>query len=316
MSEGYCDVDANRRYQFVLSLPERVVRSLAAISGGLLREFGAVVLPARIRRTALYRTMVEVAVRFLIEEVGQVPGIYPSEGRLAEHFLLKRGASHGIELLGLLTIHVSPIWILAALADASGAGHALIQQVAQALKEQGLLDARTEFTTVDQLLDGLEKTSAHLAATLNVPPLDIAGLQREWAQLKQELPKLPQASLPTPASLERIWTELVESAREQKRSVFAVCSTLALSTIRDIPANLLWLSRAASAIANRTGGVVGGVLLNHYRQALKEISSVGFVAFWGRQFRPYLRAAAEQFATAKESSTEQLIRKRVKRAES
>jgi hypothetical protein len=309
-------LDTNRRCQFVLSLPERVVRSLAAISGGLLREIGAVVLPARIRRTALYRTMVEVAVQFLIEEVGQVPGIYPSEGHLAEHFLLKRGASHGIELLGLLTIHVSPIWILAALADASGAGHALIQQVAQALKEQGLLDARAEFTTVDQLLDGLEKTSGHLAATLNVPPLDIAGLRREWAQLMQELPKLPQASLPTPASLERIWTELVESAREQKRSVFAVCSTLALSTIRDIPANLLWLSRAASAVANRTGGVVGGVLLNHYRQALEEISSVGLVAFWGRQFRPYLRAAAEQFAAGKESSTEQLIRKRLKRAES
>lgn len=309
-------MDTNSRYRFVVSLPERVVRSLGAISGGLLREIGAVVLPARIRRTALYRTMVEVAVQFLIEEVGQVPGIYPSEGRLAEHFLLKRGASHGIELLGLLTIHVSPIWVLAALADASGAGHALIRQVAQALKEEELLDAHAEFTTVDQLLDGLEKTSGHLAHTLNVPPLEIAGLRREWAQLKQELPKLPQASLPTPASLERIWAELSELAREQNRSVFAVCSTLALSTIREIPANLLWLSRAAVAATNRTGEVLGGVLLNHYRRALEEMASVGFMAFWSRQFRPYLRAAAEQFTMAKESSTEQLIRKRLKRGKS
>jgi hypothetical protein len=309
-------LDTNSRYRFVVSLPERVVRSLGAISGGLLREIGAVVLPARIRRTPLYRTMVEVAVQFLIEEVGQVPGIYPSEGRLAEHFLLKRGASHGIELLGLLTMHVSPIWVWAALADASGAGHALIRQVAQALKEEELLDAHAEFTTVEQLLDGLEKTSGHLAHTLNVPPLEVAGLRREWAQLKQELPKLPQESLPTPASLERIWAELSELAKEQNRSVFAVCSTLALSTIREIPANLLWLSRVAVAATNRTGEVLGGVLLNHYRRALEEIATVGFVAFWSRQFRPYLRAAAEQFTMARESSTEQLIRKKLKRGKS
>ena len=69
-------------YQYLLSLPERAIRSLAAISGGLLREIGNVALPASIRRTSLYRTMVEVALRFLIEEVGQVEGVYPLGGRL------------------------------------------------------------------------------------------------------------------------------------------------------------------------------------------------------------------------------------------
>ncbi len=289
------------------------MRSLSAISGGLLREIGAVVLPARLRCTALYRTMVDVTLRFLIDEVGQVPGVYPLEGRLAENFLLKRGASHGIELLGLLTIHVSPVWILAALADATGTGHALIQQIAQALKDEGLLDRSIQFTSADQLLDGLEKTSAHLAETLNMPPLDIAGLRREWQRLKEELPRVPRTSLPTPANLERMWSELVESAREQRRSVFAVCSMLAISTVREMPANLLWLSRAAGTAAKRTGEVVGGALLTHYRVALREISSAGFLAYWRKQFRPYLRAAAEQFGTAKESSTERLLRRRVRR---
>lgn len=283
------------------------------MSGGLLREIGAVVLPARIRRTSLYRTMVEVALRFLIQEVGQVPDIYPSEGRLAQDFLLKRGASHGIELLGLLTMHVSPIWILAALADASGAGHTLIQQIAQALKEENLLDRNSQFTTVDQLLDGLEKTSAHLADTLNVPPLDMPGLRREWTQLKEELPRIPHDRLPTPANLERIWAELLESAAEQQRSVFAVCSLVALSTLKELPASLVWLSRAARAGAKRTGEVIGGALLAHYKQAIDEMARAGFLEYWRGQFRPYLRAAAEQFAFAKESSTERLLRKKLKK---
>src|ERR1039457_7638073 len=97
------------RYKYILSLPERAVRSLGALSGGLLREIGNVALPASVWRTTLYRTMVEVALRFLIEEVGQGEGVYPSEGRLAEKFLLKRTASHGIDLLGILAFQASPI---------------------------------------------------------------------------------------------------------------------------------------------------------------------------------------------------------------
>src|SRR5579871_4170531 len=87
-------VTPSARYKYVLSLPERALRSLGALSGGLLREIGNVALPASVRRTTLYRTMVDVALRFLIEEVGQVEGVYPNEGRLAESFLLKRTASH------------------------------------------------------------------------------------------------------------------------------------------------------------------------------------------------------------------------------
>lgn len=289
------------------------MRSLAGISGGLLHEIGVVMLPTRLRRTALYRTMVEVTLRFLIQEIGQVPNVYPSEERLAQNFLLKRGASHGIELLGLMTIHVSPIWIFAALADASGAGHALIQQIAQALKDDGLLDSDAQFSTVDQLLEGLEKTSTHLAETLNIPPLDMPSLRRDWERFKAELPKLPPNSLPARETLERMWAELVESAKEEQRSVFVVCSMLAVSAVREIPANLLWLSRAATLAARRTAGVVGGVFLNHYRLALSDISAIGFIAYWRRQFRPYLRAAAEQFASEKESSTEKFIRRRVKK---
>src|SRR4051794_7293907 len=152
------EVSSAPSYKYILSLPERVIRSLGALSGGLLREIGNVALPASVRRTILYRTMVEVTLRFLIQEVGEVEGVYPSEGRLAEKFLVQRGASHGIELLGILAFHASPVWILAALADATGGGRKLIQEISQALKEEGLLDPATNFENMEQVLDGLEKT--------------------------------------------------------------------------------------------------------------------------------------------------------------
>src|ERR1700733_460923 len=196
------------RYKYILSLPERAVRSLGALSGGLLRAIGEVALPAPIRRTILYRTMVGVTLRFLIEQVGEVEGIYPSESRLAENFILQRTGSHGIELLGILAFRASPVWVLAALADVTGGGHKLMQEVVEALKEERLLEAGVRFETIDQVLGGLEKTSAHLALTFNMPPINVPGLRLEWETLKAELRSIPPNRTPGLDRLERTWEDL------------------------------------------------------------------------------------------------------------
>src|SRR5512147_1973838 len=125
---------------FLLSLPERGLRSVTALAGGVLRELGGVSIPQTIRRSQLYRNLVEATLRFLIEQVGQVKGAYPDEGKLSKDFLVRRTAGNGIELLGILAFRASPVWVLAALADASGAGRYLLGEVAASLKEEGLLD--------------------------------------------------------------------------------------------------------------------------------------------------------------------------------
>jgi hypothetical protein len=280
---------------------------LGALTGGLLRELGVVLLPARIRRTALYRVMVEVTLRFLIEELGRVPGVYTKSQDL-EDFLLKRTASHGIELLGLLTLHVSPIWVLAALADATGAGHALIQEIAESLKDEGLLERNASFETLDQVLGGLEKTSAHLADALNMPPVSLTALRREWERFKDALPSVPQANLPSLSTLESLWNKLLQASSAEHQSVFVLCSTLAVGALAELPSNVVWLSRAAQTAAKRTSRILGETLLDHYILALNEISQAGFVEYWRKQFRPYLRAAALQFIPANESTTERLLR--------
>jgi hypothetical protein len=295
---------------YVLSLPERAVRSVAAVSGGLLREIGNVALPTSVRRTTLYRTMVDVALRFLIEEVGEVPDIYPSEGRLAEAFLLQRGASHGVELLGILAFHASPVWVLAALADAAGGSRTLVREIATALKEEGLLDPEAGFDTMEQVLDGLEKASDHLATTLNLPPVNVPGLRQEWVRLKDELRAIPPKNLPALDSLERMWDRLRHSAQTQGRTVFAVSSLMAVSTVAHLPANVVWLSRAARSAARRTGKVLGEAILDHYTDALNEMGKTGYLAYWKKEFRPYLKAAAEQFAPGHSSLTERLLRRR------
>ncbi len=301
-----------RAAPYLLSLPERVLRSGSALAGGLVRELGNVALPAAVRRTKLYSNLVDGTLRFLIEQVGQVEGAYPPEGRLAADFAARRAAGNGIEWIGIVAFRLSPVWVLAALADVSGAGRQLIQEIAGVLKQEGLLDRDTNFENVDQILNGLESSAGRMAEAFNTPPLDIAGLREEWAAIRRELACIPPRRLPSADLVRRNWEELKKEAAAQKRSVFELSSLLALATITRLPENLRWLSRCARVAARRTGQVFGASLLDHYTLALGEIRQAGFVTYWTREFRPYLKGAAEQFSPRRLSSTERLLRRGAK----
>lgn len=301
-----------RMARYVLSLPERVVRSASALAGGLIRELGDVTLPAAVRRTKTYQTMVGIAVRFMIEDVGQVEGVYPIEGELANDFLMRRTAGHGIELIGILAFRASPVWIMAALADISGAGRQVVQEVADALKAEGLLEGDAKFGNVDQLLDGLEQTAGRAADVFNAPPLDVAGLRQEWTAFRASAMKIPPRNLPSAELVRRHWEELQAEAAVQERPVFAVSSLLALSAISRTPDNLLRLARAANRAAWSTGQLFAGGLLEHYSQTLRAIREQGYAQYWANEFRPYMRAAAGQFSPKRRSWTEKLLRKKTR----
>ena len=295
--------------RYVVSLPERVVRSAAALAGGLIRELGAVTVPPSIRRTKSYQMMVEIAVRFMIEQLGEVQGVYPSQGQLASNFVARRTAGHGLELAGLLAFGASPVWIMAALADVSGAGRQIVQEIADALKEEGLLKREGAFENIDQLLDGLEQTASQMADVVNTPPLDVAGLRKEWSAFRKSVAKIPPRNLPSAQLIRRNWDELKQTAAAQNRSVFELSSMMAVAAVWRAPESLLRLARAANRAVWRTGQLFAASWLTHYSQALHEIEQRGYAAYWAEEFRPYLRAAADQFSPKHRSLTTRWLRK-------
>lgn len=289
--------------RYLLSLPERTVRAATAASAGLLRELGDAALPIALRRTNLYRTMVEGTLRFLIEAVGEVEGTFPDSDRLDEDFLLRRAAGNGIEMAGILAFRASPVWVLAALADVSGASRMLIREIAGSLKEEGLLDQETEYETVDHVLTGLERASGRVAEVVNTPPLDVAGLRREWREIEARVREIPPERMPTAERVWEGWRELRVEAEAQGRSVFQMSSLMAVSALGALPAGVRWLSLSAATAAKSTSDVFADALLDHYRDTLVEIRQVGAVAYWRRQFGPYLRAALTERLLERRSST-------------
>jgi hypothetical protein len=295
--------------RYLLSLPERLVRSTLGLTAGVAREAGEVVVPDAVRRSRLYQTLVDSTLRFVIEQVGDVKGVYDAEAPLPQDFLVRRGAGNAIEMLGIVAFRASPVWVLAALADVCGLGRHLIPQIADELKGQGLLESGQEFTSVDQILDGLERTSGRLAETVNTPPLDVASLREEWSALKHDVAGLQASALPSADTLTGTWTRLRAEATRQDRSVFETSSVLAVAAVRSLPENARWLSASAAAGASRTGRVLGGALLDYYARTLHDISEIGYVTYARQQLTPYVRAAASQFSTDRTTLTERLIDK-------
>jgi hypothetical protein len=298
---------------YLVSIPERVVRSALGFSAGLLREIGEVALPRSVRRGQLYKSLVYTTLRYVIEEVGGAKGVYSTAGTAvteaqpAKHFLAQRGVGHAIELLGIAAFRVSPVWVFAALADLSGLGRRLIPEIADALKEEGLLEKDAQFENVDQLLDGLEKTSSRLARTMNVPPVDVARLRTEWQELRSEARELKPAELPSISDISSRWQQLKEEAARQERSVFETSSLMAIAAIRALPARARWLSSSTRVGAMRTGKVFSAAILEDYSQTLRELREAGYATYAKRQLSPYLRACVDQFSRQQRSLTERLI---------
>jgi hypothetical protein len=297
---------------YLLSLPERLLRSGLGLGAGFAREIGEVVLPDGVRRSRLYQNLVDTTLRFLIEQVGGVEGAYPQDEPLPDDFLKRRTAGNVIEALGIVAFRASPVWVLAALADVCGIGRQLIPEIAASLKEQKLLDESTQFTSVDQILDGLEQTSSRLAETINTPPLDVATLRQEWQALRDEARTLAPSSLPSRETIGSVWAQLRAEAARQERSIFETSSMMAVSAVKALPESARWLSASAVVGASKTRQIVATALLDHYRTTLDDIREVGFATFAARQLGPYVRAAVSQFSPDRVTLTERFLERTTK----
>jgi hypothetical protein len=295
--------------EYLLSVPERLVRAVLGLGAGAAREVGQVALPDRVRHSELYRNLVDTTLRFLIENVGGVEGLDRAAGELPADFMVRRAAGNVVEVLGIVAFRASPVWVLAALADLCGTGRQLIPEIAEALKAEGLLREDTPFTTVDELLDGLQRTSSRLASAINTPPLDVAGLRAEWDAIRTEARSLQPQGFPGGDIINGLWTDLKAESRRQHQSIFETSSMMALAAARSVPDGVRWLSASARTGAGRTGHVLAGALIEHYRQTLNDIRQVGYVTYAGRQLRPYARAAMRQFEPSRPTFTQRAIDK-------
>ena len=161
------------RGRHVVTLPERLVRAVAAIVGGAIHETALVVLPRFVRQSRVYEATAKNVLRITIELVGGVEGEAKADEPSAGQLAVRKGAGNVVELGSIAAFGFSPLWLLAAASDLARGSRVYLAALVEELKANGVLAADAEIASVDQLLGVLERGAGKSAALIDVPPIEI-----------------------------------------------------------------------------------------------------------------------------------------------
>jgi hypothetical protein len=139
--------------------------------------------------------------------------------------------------------------------------------------------------SVDELLEVLESVSGRVAGLVDVPPLELAGLRRSFAELREDI-----GSLPTPAELARTLSGLRRTAEREETSLLEASTAVGLAFL--VSARKLGRAHVVDAYRDDWAPVVGEGLGTYARRVAV----------------PYRRAISTHFDPARPSLTERALR--------
>jgi hypothetical protein len=269
---------------FLLSVPERAVRSVAALLGGVLHETFTLALPRVVRHSRLYEATAKNLLRVTIELVGGVEARAPTEaefepdpGRLA----VRKGVGNVVELGSIAAFGFSPLWVLAAAADVSHGSRVYLDAFVGELVRVGALPEGSSPGSADELLGALERVSGTTARLVDIPPLEVRALRQSLDDIRGDA-----ASLPGPDDLARVFTGLREAARREGTGLLEVSVGFGL------------------AFFNSARHVGRQHVLDPYREDLRPVRHEGLAAYARRVSRPYAEAVARHFDAEQATLTE------------
>ena len=257
---------------YILSLPERVARALAASVGGLLYEVTQLALPQWVRQTRLYQALVYRFLRLTVELIGGVEQVFPIDNMEAGELAIRKTIGNVVEFAGILTIGLSPLWVLAAASDLTGGTRAYLRAFVAELIKDGILAQDTDIQSVDDLLISLEKSSSVMADLVDVPPLRLQDLRNSWESLQQNT-----MGIPGPSQLAGLYQLMQQTASQEGRSVGMLSSLVAAGAVR-------------------AGYRLGSMhIFEYYQEALRTVNREGWVYYVRRAAKPYSIVAKSHF---------------------
>ena len=292
---------------YTLSIPERYLRGLTALTGGMLKETTDIVVPDFVQDTTSYNIFVGNLLRFAVENVGGVEGLYDEE-QLEGEYATRKVIGNAIEGVGIATVHASPLWIFAFFADTVKGGQAYLDRLNDELVEKGYLESEKTSKSLKELLEGLERTTTSFAQNIDTPPLskeEIVGNINEIRDSFSELwSSTGKAAGDITEDVSDIMQEFIDTANEEGQSLLELGGVMTLQATSR--------AKKAAGMAVTAPQVAGKMLseniLGYYRDTLSDIHEHGYARVASDVIDPYGNAILKQFSTDKETWTEKLFR--------
>ena len=291
---------------YALSLPERYVRGLSALLGGIFKETTDILVPGVVKDTTSYNIFVGNILRFTVENVGGVKGVYDDEG-LEGEFATRKLIGNTIEGVGIATIHLSPLWFFAFFADSVKGGQAYLERLHEEMVENGYIDSETSADSFTTLFEGLERTTTSFAQNIDTPPLTKDEILSNIEEIRDSISDLLSNSgsiaSGTVTEMSSVLQDFMNTATDEGQSLLELGGLLTLQTTNRVKQ----LGGLAVSAPNVAGKMLYENILGYYSDTLTEIHERGYANVASETIEPYGQAILNQFSTEKITWTERLF---------
>ena len=317
-----------------VSLPERFVRSAVGLTAGTAKEIAEFIVPQAFQSSKSYEVAIRNSLNFLLSSVATIsepdrPSGEPASEvpvRLndsqrqvlgttqdsagasgtetdAGRFVAKKAISNFIDITGLTTLHISPLWILAIVSDTAYGTKVYLNELATELQRQGLIDNSSTIHKVDDVFEAVRKASSRAASTFDLPPLSLEELKQSLTQTRAALQEIDPAQLIPESEIRRLWQDMKELAVSENVSLLGVSGALAMQTVERIRG----ATHGTLAGLFVAGKIINRNIFGHYAQALLEIHQRGILQSVRDSFEPYADLAWNNMESSRKTWTEQLL---------
>jgi polyhydroxyalkanoate synthesis regulator phasin/predicted RNA-binding Zn-ribbon protein involved in translation (DUF1610 family) len=292
----------SRYLLFGLSLPERLLRSSVGMAAGAAKETTALLVPQAFQSSKTYELVIKNSLKFLTEDIGGVEG-ESEESPAGENYVARKAVGSFVDLAGLATLHLSPVWMMAIVSDVAYGTKSYVIELADELKKQGLIDEDSTINHVDDVLNAIQNASGQTASMFDTPPLSVDQLRESLESTRAAISSADYRRVIPEAELASYWDEMKEIANEEEVSLIGVSGALTMHTL----GKMSTVSKGTLTGLQVAGGLFNRHVVGHYVDALKTAREKGFYEMLNDSSTPYVEAVWNNFSTEKESWTEQLV---------
>jgi hypothetical protein len=303
-SEEPASRSAKEQLNYVLSLPERAVRTGTGLLGGVLRESASLLVPQSFQNSRTYTVMVRQMLDFLVHDVGGVAqGDVPSSTAEIDNYVARKAIGNFVDMASLATLHISPLMILAAVSDLAYGSQVYLKELADELKAQGVIDQGTTIHHVNDLLNAVSDASKATGNVFNTPPLSADALRRTIDETVTAIRASDSQHLPDEAEVDRMWEEMREISRKEGVSMLAVSGAATMHSL----GKFATLGRGALSTVKVAGSLFERHVLEHYSHALHDIRQRGLYQSLAETCQPYIAAVWQNFQSDRSTITEEML---------
>jgi hypothetical protein len=295
-----------RQLAYVASLPERTIRSLAAMVGGTVGLLTEALFPEALRDTTLYRVFLGDTQRFVVEKIAEVrPAADASEPVQSAdpQYVPKKVVGTVLETAGLFAMHVSPLWVFAIASDAAAGSGVFLARLVDQMKRNGVIAPETNIDSVADLLSAIQQGAQASAAAVDTPPLAGEELNKLAGDMTRAYGRMFSGAANLLPRLETLWAQMERLADRDNISLEKLSGVLSIDMAQ-------WGRKgigAALAVGQTGTDLFGEKILDSYARTLEAISQEGAAQYVGRRMQPFVDAAASHFDPGRKTWTESLV---------